>query len=377
MTPFKLVKKSNKSKARLGKYKTAHGILNTPFFMPVATQGVLKHVSTDEIRTLGSQIILSNTYHLMLRPGAEHVKKMGGLHKFSDWQGSILTDSGGFQVFSLSGTENRSGKSLVKITDNGVEFKSYIDGSKHLLTPERALKIQNDLGVDIAVCLDQCVSLPATTEQLKHSVDITTKWAERTKKELNKIKKNKPLVHAVIQGGLDLELRKQSLAELAALDFDGYNIGGLAVGETSGEMNQLLADLTPLLPENKPRYLMGVGYPEQIVHAVKQGIDMFDCVIPTREGRHGRLFQFVKGKNLSSKNFYKTINITNSKFSTSKLSINANSKNPALRKYTLGYLNYLFKINEPLGLRLATLNNVEFYLELMSRVREEIKKGQL
>lgn len=377
MTPFKLQKQSTKSKARLGKYKTAHGVLNTPFFMPVATQGVLKHVSMEEIRALGSQIILSNTYHLMLRPGSEHVKKMGGLHKFSDWQGSILTDSGGFQVFSLSGTENRSGKSLVKITDNGVEFKSYIDGSKHLLTPERALKIQNDLGVDIAVCLDQCVSLPATTEQLKHSVDITTKWAERTKKELNKIKKNKPLVHAVIQGGLDLELRKQSLTELAALDFDGYNIGGLAVGETSGEMNQLLAELTPLLPEDKPRYLMGVGYPEQIVYAVKQGIDMFDCVIPTREGRHGRLFIFNKGKNLSSKNFYKTINITNSKFITSKLPINPDSKNLALRKYTLGYLNYLFKINEPLGLRLATLNNVEFYLKLMERVREEIKQGIL
>lgn len=377
MKPFKLKKQSTKSKARLGEYLTTHGKLQTPFFMPVATQGVLKHVTTEEIRALGAEIILSNTYHLMLRPGSEHVKKMGGLHKFSDWQGSILTDSGGFQVFSLSGTENRSGKSLVKITDNGVEFKSYIDGSKHLLTPERALKIQHDLGVDIAVCLDQCVSLPATQKQLEHSVEITTKWAERTKKELNKIKKNKPLVHAVIQGGLDLELRKKSLAELASLDFDGYNIGGLAVGETSLEMDKMLQELTPLLPADKPRYLMGVGYPEQIIHAVKQGIDMFDCVIPTREGRHGRLFQFAKNKTLSQKNFYQAINITNSKFATSKLPINADSKIPALRKYTLGYLNYLFKINEPLGLRLATLNNVEFYLTLMAKVREEIKKGIL
>ncbi|MEI8361089.1 MAG: tRNA guanosine(34) transglycosylase Tgt [bacterium] len=373
---FKLVKKSARSAARLGRYKTAHGILNTPFFMPVATQGVLKHVSMDEIRLLGSQIVLSNTYHLMLRPGASHVKKMGGLHKFSDWSGNILTDSGGFQIFSLSGTKNRSGKSLVKIGDNGVEFKSYIDGSTHLLTPEKALRIQADLGVDIAVCLDQCVALPATEKELKHSVDITTKWAERSKKEFKKIK-NKPLVHAVIQGGLDLELRKQSLNELVALDFDGYNIGGLAVGETSGEMNKLLAELTPLLPENKPRYLMGVGYPEQIVYAVKQGIDMFDCVIPSREGRHGRLFHFVKNKNLSSKDFYKTLNITNSKFASSKQVINPLSKIPALKKYTLGYLNYLYKINEPLGLRLATLNNIEFYLVLMERIRKEISKGVL
>ena len=372
MKNFNLKKQSKKSKARLGVYETAHGKLQTPFFMPVATQGVLKHISTDEIRSLGAEIILSNTYHLMLRPTSQHVKKMGGLHKFSDWQGGILTDSGGFQVFSLSGTENRSGKSLVKITDNGVEFKSYIDGSKHLLTPERALQIQSELGVDIAVCLDQCVALPATQKAIEHSVDITTKWAERTKKELKKLR-HKSLVHAVIQGGLDLDLRKKSLAELVALDFDGYNIGGLAVGESGEEMNNMLSELVPLLPENKPRYLMGVGYPEQIVYAVKQGVDMFDCVIPTREGRHGRLFQFVKNKKLTSKNFYQAININNNKFSISKLPINKDSKIPALRKYTLGYLNYLFKINEPLGLRLATLNNVEFYLELMRRVREEIK----
>ncbi|NTW22135.1 tRNA guanosine(34) transglycosylase Tgt [Candidatus Falkowbacteria bacterium] len=376
MKPFSVNKTSKKSKARLGKYKTAHGALNTPFFMPVATQGVLKHVTTEEVRQLGSQIILSNTYHLMLRPGSAHVKKMGGLHAFADWQGSILTDSGGFQVFSLAGTKKRTGEGLVKITDNGVEFRSYVDGSKHLLTPERALRIQAELGVDIAVCLDQCVALPADEKKLKHSVEITTKWAERTKKELKKIK-NKPLVHAVIQGGLDIELRKQSLTELAALDFDGYNIGGLAVGETSEQMDDMLAELTPLLPADKPRYLMGVGYPEQIVHAVKQGIDMFDCVIPTREGRHGRLFQFAKGKSLASKNFYSTINITNSKFASDKHPINPDSKIPALRKYTLGYLNYLYKINEPLGLRLATLNNVEFYLKLMERIRQDIKLGEI
>lgn len=374
---YKLIKQSKKSKARLGKYQTAHGKLDTPFFMPVATQGVLKHVTTDEIRQLEAQIILSNTYHLMLRPGSAHIKKLGGLHKFNDWQGSILTDSGGFQVFSLGGTKKRDGNSLVKLTEEGVEFRSYVDGSKHMLTPEKALRIQQELGVDIAVCLDQCVALPASKKDLELSIELTSRWAARTQKELKKIKSNKPLVHAVIQGGLDLELRKKSLADLAALDFDGYNIGGLAVGETSEQMNQLLTELTPLLPADKPRYLMGVGYPEQIVHAVKQGIDMFDCVIPTREGRHGRMFRFAKGKTLSQKNFYKTINITNSKFAASKLPINPDSKIPALRKYTLGYLNYLYKINEPLGSRLATLNNVEFYLELMQRIRKEIKQGSL
>ncbi|NTU98871.1 tRNA guanosine(34) transglycosylase Tgt [Candidatus Falkowbacteria bacterium] len=377
MKNFSLIKSSGKSKARVGKYKTAHGVLHTPFFMPVATQGVLKHVTAEEIRQLGAEIILSNTYHLMLRPGSPHVKKMGGLHSFADWQGSILTDSGGFQVFSLAGTKKRSGDGLVKVTDDGVEFRSYVDGSKHLLTPERALRIQAELGVDIAVCLDQCVALPADDKKIRHSVEITTKWAERTKKELKKIK-NKPLVHAVIQGGLDLEMRKQSLAELAKLDFDGYNIGGLAVGETSEQMNDLLAELTPLLPADRPRYLMGVGYPEQIVHAVRQGVDMFDCVIPTREGRHGRLFQRNKKIHVSKGDkFYETINITNSKFASSKRSINPDSKIPALRKYTLGYLNYLFKINEPLGLRLATLNNLEFYLDLMSEIRQEIKNGKL
>jgi queuine tRNA-ribosyltransferase len=377
MKNYKLKKLSTKSHARLGEYQTPHGKLKTPFFMPVATQGVLKHISTEEIRQLGAQIILSNTYHLMLRPGSKQVKKMGGLHQLADWQGAILTDSGGFQVFSLASTQNRSGKSLVKLTEQGVEFKSYIDGSKHLLTPEKALRIQHELGVDIAVCLDQCVALPATQAGLEKSVSLTSRWAERTKKELAKIKKNKPLVHAVIQGGLDIELRKKSLAELAGLDFDGYNIGGLAVGETASEMNDLLKELTPLLPANKPRYLMGVGYPEQIVYAVKQGIDMFDCVIPTREGRHGRLFRFKKNKKVSQNNFYETLNIKNAKFINSKSAINPESKIPALRRYTLGYLNYLYKINEPLGLRLASLNNIEFYLDLMTKIRQEIKNNTL
>jgi queuine tRNA-ribosyltransferase len=377
MNYFRIIGKSKKTFARLAEYKTRHSRLLTPFFMPVGTQGVVKHITTEEISKLGSQIILSNTYHLMLRPGSKHIKKQGGLHQFMQWPGAILTDSGGFQVFSLGGTKKRSGDSLVKLTEEGVKFKSYIDGSSHFLSPESALQIQTELGVDIAVCLDQCVELPSTDKKLLEAVERTTRWAARTKKQLNKIKGEKPLVHAVIQGGLSRELRLKSLSELKMLDFDGYNIGGLAVGETAGQMHDVLDWLVPELPENKPRYLMGVGYPEQIVSAVKQGIDMFDCVIPTREGRHGRLFTFVKNKSVSQKNFYKQLQITNSKFITDKSAINSESNLPILRNYSKAYLNYLFKINEPLGLRLATLNNLEFYLELMKRIREGVRKGAL
>ena len=287
---FKIIRSKNNSRARRGSLKTAHGMLPTPFFMPVATQGTIKHASAEDIRRLGSPILLSNTYHLMLRPGEKAVKKMGGLHSFMDWQGAILTDSGGFQVFSLAADRTKTGQSLVKLTSKGVEFKSYIDGSTHYLTPERSLHIQSDLGVDIAVVLDECVALPAQRPYLEHSVDLTTEWAKRTKKALRLMKGKKPLVFAVVQGGTEKDLRLKSAAELSALDFDGYNIGGLAVGETAKEMYAVLDYTIAALPENKPRYLMGLGYPENIIEAVKRGVDMFDCVIPTREGRHGRLF---------------------------------------------------------------------------------------
>ncbi|MFH1661833.1 MAG: tRNA guanosine(34) transglycosylase Tgt [Candidatus Falkowbacteria bacterium] len=374
---FKLLKKSNRSNARLGVLKTAHGNIKTPFFMPVATQGAIKHVSVSEIKKLKAQILLSNTYHLMLRPGEKLIKKAGGLHEFMNWQKPILTDSGGFQVFSLAGGKNKSGKSLVKLDKNGVKFKSYIDGKQYYLTPEKALKIQMDLGVDIAVCLDECVKLPAKKEYIEKSVDLTTYWAEKTKKYLKKQKK-KPLVFAVIQGGLDKELRLKSLRDLASIGFDGYNIGGLSVGETPAEMYKVLDYLVPAMPVDKPRYLMGVGYPENIVEAVKRGVDMFDCVIPTREGRHGRLF-ILKNFQFSIfnfQNFYKKININSSKFKNNKSAINKDSKLLELREYSLGYLHYLFKIKEPLGQRLATLNNLEFYLDLMERIRYNIKKDK-
>ncbi len=380
---FKVTKYSKISKARSGILHTAHGKIKTPFFMPVATQGAVKQVATGEMRRLKAQILLSNTYHLMLRPGEKLIKKAGGLHEFMDWDKPILTDSGGFQVFSLAGTKKRSGENLVKLTADGVRFKSYVDGREYYLTPERSLKIQTDLGVDIAVCLDECVALPAERKYIERSVDLTTAWARKTKKYHDKLKGKKPLLHCVIQGGLDKELRLKSLRDLKDIGWDGYNIGGLSVGESAAEMYAVLDYLVPEMPADKPRYLMGVGYPENIVEAVKRGVDMLDCVIPTREGRHGRIFDWrlaiadLRPTDISKNNFYKTENITNAKFAKDFKPINPESKLSELRNLSRAYLHYLFKIREPLGQRLATLNNLEFYLDLTRKIRYGIKAGLL
>lgn len=384
---FKILGESKSSGARTGVLQTAHGKIQTPFFMPVATQGAVKHVSPAEVESLGAEIILANTYHLMIRPGEKLVKKMGGLHKFIGWDKPILTDSGGFQVFSLSGDKTKSGESLVKVNKDGAQFRSYVDGGKFNLTPEKSLQIQTDLGVDIAVCLDVCPELPATAKQMQRAVELTIDWARRTKTYYQRLRGKKPLLFAVIQGGLDKGMRLSCAQELFDIGFAGYNIGGLSVGESNEEMYKVLDYLTPIMPVDKPRYLMGVGYPENIVAAVKQGVDMFDCVIPTREGRHGRLFlqkestisnfQFPISKPFQTGSFYKTINIVNSRFANDKTMINKNSKIPALRKLSKAYLHYLFKINEPLGQRLATLNNIEFYLDMMANIRMAIKAGKL
>lgn len=374
MNNFKIKKISKKSKARLGVLQTAHGKVQTPFFMPVATQGAVKHITTEEVGDLGAEIILSNTYHLMIRPGEKLIKKFGGLHKFINWNKVILTDSGGFQVFSLAGDKNKNGDSLVKIDNSGVKFKSYVNGQSFYLTPEKSLQIQTDLGVDIAVCLDVCLALPAADEKISAAVDLTVSWADKTKKYYKKMRGKKPLLFAVIQGGLNKKLRLDCLEKLERVGFDGYNIGGLSVGESSQEMYKVLDYLTPVMPADKPRYLMGVGYPENIIEAVRRGVDMFDCVIPTREGRHGRLF--LKKKSTIS-NFFETIDITKSEFKSNKSPINKDSRVPALRNLSKAYLNYLFKINEPLGQRLATLNNLEFYLNLMAEIRKNIKNGKM
>lgn len=371
---FKLLKTSKISQARLGVLKTAHGEIKTPFFMPVATQGAVKTISAQEMNKLKPGVLLSNTYHLMLQPGEELIKKAGGLHKFMNWDKPILTDSGGFQVFSLSGNKKKNGQKLVKLGREGVKFKSYVNGKEFDLTPEKSLKIQADLGVDIAVCLDECVALPANREYIEKSVELTSYWARKTKIYYNKLK-TKPLLFAVIQGGLRQDLRLKSLKDLTKIGFDGYNIGGLSVGESPQEMYEVLDYLVKEMPKDKPRYLMGVGYPDNIIEAVKRGVDMFDCVIPTREGRHGRLF--IWKDRAKSGIFYDTENIVRSSFARDFSPINPNSKLPELKEYSKAYLHYLFKIKEPLGQRLASLNNLEFYLDLMEKIRKDVKMGNM
>jgi len=381
---FRLTKRSQKSRARTGSLATGHGRVQTPFFMPVATQGAVKHVSVSELKQLEAQILLSNTYHLMLRPGERLVADSGGLHKFMDWQGPILTDSGGFQVFSLAGSKRKQGEKLVKLTDKGVWFRSHLDGSRHFLTPERVVDIQWQLGVDIAVCLDECVSLPAEDRYVAESVALTTKWADQAlgqhegRKESAGARAHHPLLFAVVQGGLNKDLRLRSLHELMGLGFDGYNIGGLSVGETPEQMYEVLEYLVPQMPEDKPRYLMGVGYPENIVQAVKQGVDMFDCVIPTREGRHGRLFQFRDNNpGFADNRFFTTLNIAKARFERDFAPINPQSTLPELRQLSKAYLHHLFRVKEPLAARLASLNNLEFYLNLMQLLRQHIRQGKI
>ena len=368
MNNFTLSRKSKKSKARLSTLKLAHGKVSTPFFMPIATKGAVKTLSIDEVQELKPEILLSNTYHLYLQPGLDLLKKFGGLHKFMNWDKPILTDSGGFQVFSLS--------KIRKVKEDGVEFQSHLDGSKHLLTPEKVVDIQKIIGSDIMMVLDQCIDSTSDYTATNKAMEITTRWATRARKYFLKKKIKDQLQFGIVQGALFEDLRKQSALELSKLNFDGYAIGGLAVGETNDEMYKVLDYIVDELPADKPRYLMGVGKPENIVEAVKRGVDMFDCVIPTREARHGRLYIW-KNQNLNSKNFYQTINISNEKFKADKTAINKDSKIPALRSYTRGYLSHLFKTQEPLALKLATLNNVEFYLELMRKIRTEIGNGKL
>jgi len=343
----------------------------------------VKNLSTEEIHGIEAQILLSNTYHLYLKPGEKLIEKFGGLHKFMNWDKPILTDSGGYQVFSLAG--NKGGKDkLVKITDDGVHFTSHLDGSKHFFKPETSIQIQQRLGVDIMMAFDVCPPLPSSDEVVLDAVEKTTQWAERCKKEWKKGKYGKKwqMLFGIVQGGTNKELRIKSAQELSNLDFSGYAVGGLAVGEARNDMFNVLDYITEYLPEEKPRYLMGVGKPEEIVYAVSKGIDMFDCVIPTREARHGRLYMFCNKKDegsihLFGKIYYKTINVGNMKYTTDKKIINKKSKNNLLKTLTFGYLHHLLKTKEGLGYRIATIQNLEFYLELMSEIREGIDKSEI
>lgn len=369
---YKLYKKSKKSQARLGLIKTKHGEIRTPVFMPVATQGVIKTLISEDLDKLSADILLANTYHLFLRPGIKILKQSKGLHNFMNWDKPILTDSGGYQIFSLAGNKQQK-NNLVKIEKNKVIFKSHLDGSSQFLSPVKALQIQNIIGSDIQMVLDVCTANPATYEQAKADVKITLAWAKKAKQWLDKNHSHlkKPLVFGIVQGSVFSDLRKYCAKELVNLNFSGYAIGGLAVGETAKQMYQVLDEVVPYLPNNKPRYLMGVGKPTNILEAVIRGVDMFDCVIPTREARHGRLYIW-RHKNLKRKDFYTTINIENKKYSRDLALLNPTTKTRELKSVSKAYLHHLFRSGEPTALRLATLNNLEFYLQLMIEIRKHI-----
>ena len=354
--------------------KTMHGIIKTPFFMPIATRGVVKGLNSEELAQLGAQIILGNTYHLWLRPGLEIIKKAKGLHNFMNWQKPILTDSGGFQVFSLS--------NLRKITEEGVSFRSTIDGQKLLLTPEKSIEIQLVLGSDIIMVLDECTPYPCGRKEAEIAVDRSARWAKRCKDFfIKKIgnKKVRPLLFGIIQGSTFRDLRERSVRQLLAIGFDGYAIGGMAPKKQTSEV---IDWVLPFLPKDKPWYVMGAGKPEEIVNMVNKGFDMFDCVIPTREARHGRIYKLKsqishptgdhpKGGNLKSQNlnFYEVLQITNSKFKNDFKPIDKSCDCFACKNYSRAYLRHLFQIKDALGQRLATIHNLRFYLRLMEKIR--------
>jgi len=352
---FTLLKRDRK--ARLGRLTTPHGSVETPVFMPVGTQATVKTLSSQDLVDCGSQMVLSNTYHLYLRPGEEIIKKAGGLHKFMNWKGPILTDSGGFQVFSLA--------KLMTVKEEGVEFQSHIDGSKHFLSPEDVVRLQVSFGSDIIMPLDECVDSGATKEEAEKAVEITTKWAKRSKNAFSVVGANNylPLHFGIIQGSKYLDLRKKSVEEITALDFDGYAIGGVSVGEPTDVIYKITEFTADILPENRPRYLMGVGMIPDMLEAISRGIDMFDCVVPTRNARSGTAFT-DKGK----------LNLRNAKFRDQFEPIDKKCFCYTCKNHSRGYIRHLFNTDEILGLRLVSLHNIRFYAKLMDNIRSAIKE---
>jgi queuine tRNA-ribosyltransferase len=339
--------------ARTGEISTPRGNIRTPAFMPVGTAGTVKAMYADQVHALGSDVVLANTYHLMLRPGAKRVAELGGLHKFMQWQYPILTDSGGFQVMSLA--------KLRKLDESGVTFQSHIDGSTHVLTPERSMEIQRLLGADIQMQFDECVKLPCSNVEAERAMRLSLRWAERSKIAF----RDGRALFGIVQGGADEGLRIESARALADMDFHGYGIGGLAVGEPQDVMLAMIETVVPHLPGNKPRYLMGVGTPDDIVQAVSRGIDMFDCVMPTRAGRHGLAFTR-----------FGRINLRNAKHATDAAPLDAESSCPASRDYSRAYLHHLVRSGEILGMMLLTWNNLAYYQELMAGLRAAIAEGR-
>ena len=351
---FDLIKQDSKTSARLGKMFTPHGMVHTPAFMPVGTQGTVKSMLPEEIKNCGAEIILGNTYHLYLRPGHETIKKLGGLHRFMNWPDPILTDSGGFQVYSLS--------ALRKITPDGVMFRSHIDGSKHFLSPQKAIEIQEALGSDIMMCLDDCTPYPTTLSQTKESLALTVKWAELCRTAKRSVSQ---ALFGIIQGGTYLDLRKQAVEQTAVLGFDGYALGGVSVGEPKEIMYEITDFITPLLPADKPRYLMGVGTPQDIVFGVSCGIDMFDCVIPTRCARHGLLFT----------NSEKIV-IKNSRWRECNDPLDETCDCYTCKHYSRAYLRHLYVASEILSMVLNTIHNVRYYMRLMEQIRAALKEDR-
>jgi queuine tRNA-ribosyltransferase len=351
--PFRI--DATEGAARTGVLETPRGDIRTPAFMPVGTAGTVKGLLVDQVRGAGADIVLGNTYHLMLRPGAERVARLGGLHVFMRWPHPILTDSGGFQVMSLA--------ALRKLDENGVTFRSHIDGSSHTLTPERSIEIQADLlGADIVMQFDECPALPAPREEVARATDLSLRWAARSKAAFGA--RAAQILFAIVQGGTDETLRRRSAEALVAEGFDGYAVGGLAVGESHAEMLRTLDATTPLLPPVRPRYLMGVGKPIDIVEAVARGIDMFDCVLPTRSGRHGQAWTDAG-----------PINLKNARFAEDLAPLDESSDCPASRDYSKAYLHHLVKSGELLGQVLLSWHNVAHYQRLMARIREAIAAG--
>ncbi|MBB6633948.1 tRNA guanosine(34) transglycosylase Tgt [Cohnella thailandensis] len=353
---YELIKTCAQTGARLGRVHTPHGVIETPTFMPVGTQATVKGISPEELKDLNAHIILSNTYHLFLRPGHELVREAGGLHKMMNWDRSILTDSGGFQVFSLS--ENR------KITEEGVHFRSHLNGDKLFLSPEVAMEVQNSLGSDIMMAFDECPPYPATYEYVKQSTERTSRWAERCL-QAHKRPHDQGLF-GIVQGGMHADLRKQSALDLTSLDFPGYAMGGLSVGEPKHLMYEMLEETVPLLPTHKPRYLMGVGSPDCLVEGSMRGIDMFDCVLPTRIARNGTAMT-SQGR----------LVVKNAKYVSDFSPLDPECSCYACRNYSRAYIRHLIRADEMFGLRLTTIHNLHFLVHLMEQVREAIRQDRL
>jgi queuine tRNA-ribosyltransferase len=353
---YELIKTDKQTGARLGRVHTPHGSFDTPAFMPVGTLATVKTMSPEELKTMGAGIILSNTYHLWLRPGHEIIKEAGGLHKFMNWDRAILTDSGGFQVFSLS--------EFRKIEEEGVHFRNHLNGDKLFLSPEKAIEIQNALGSDIMMAFDECPPYPATFEYMKKSVERTSRWAERC---LNAHQRpDDQGIFGIVQGGEYEELRKLSANDLVSLDFPGYAVGGLSVGEPKEIMNRMLEFTTPLLPTNKPRYLMGVGSPDSLIDGAIRGIDMFDCVLPTRIARNGTLMT-SNGR----------LVVKNAKYARDFRPIDEHCDCYTCRNYSRAYIRHLIRCDETFGIRLTTYHNLYFLLKLMEQVRQAIMEDRL